>query len=87
MQVNIMHRRVSFFVACQINKNDKIYSLCEMICDVIDTLKNVMGSPPSATDQDTFTEVSDNFSIIGCDGGISMAERKLNITLTFSLRF
>ena len=58
-----------------------------MICEVVDTLKNVIGRPPSATDQDTFTEVSDNFSITGCDGGISMAKGKLNITLNFSLRF
>ena len=58
-----------------------------MICDAIDTLKNVMGSPPSATDQDTFTEVSDNFSITGCDGGISMAKIKLNTTFNFFTAF
>ena len=55
-----------------------------MICEIDDTLKNVMGSPPSATDHETLTEVSDNFSITGCDGGISMAKRKLNIRLIFA---
>ena len=33
-----------------------------------------MGSPPSATDQVIFMDVSDNFSTFGLDGGISMAE-------------
>ena len=56
-----------------------------MICETVDTLKNVMGSPPSATDQETLTDVSDNFSITGRDGGISMAKRKLNIRLIFAL--
>ena len=56
-----------------------------MICETVDTLKNVIGSPPSATDHETLTEVSDNFSITGCDGGISIAKRKLNITLIFAL--